>query len=219
MLGGVINVVLVDDHDLIRGGLRRAIERHDGLSVVGEAASVREALAVLNKTRPDVAVLDIRLPDGSGLDLCAEITERGWAASVVILSMYGDDDRLLAARDCGASAFVSKDAPASEVIRLIHRANDQPREFWAEGLAEAIKSEASRQALLTVREREVLTLLAAGKSVAEIAGDLVISDSTTKTHISNVYAKLGAHNRAQALMAAIRLGLIREVSPLDGPTP
>jgi DNA-binding NarL/FixJ family response regulator len=213
----VIDVVLVDDHALIRGGLRRALERHEGVSIVGEAASLREARAVLNKTRPDVAVVDIRLPDGSGLDLCREIKESRWAGAVVILSMYGDADRLLAARDCGASAFVSKDAPAREVIESIRRAYANPRAFDAEGLAEAVAAETSRRAILTGREREVLMLLADGMSVADIARQLVITESTTKTHIGNIYAKLDAHNRAQALMTAIRLGLIKDESPLDRP--
>ncbi len=213
----MISVVLVDDHALIRGGLRRALERHHDLNVVGEAASVREARAVLNKMRPDVAVVDIRLPDGNGLDLCREIREAEWAGSVVILSMYGDTDRLLSARNCGAAAFVSKDAPARIVVDHIRRANARPDVFVADGLAEALEAEANRRTLLTNREREVLLLLSDGKSVSDIANELVITQSTTKTHISNIYAKLDAHNRAQALMAAIRLGLIKDESPLDGP--
>jgi DNA-binding NarL/FixJ family response regulator len=213
----VITVVLIDDHALIRGGLRRALERHTDLAVVGEAASVREARAVLHKRRPDVAVVDVRLPDGSGLDLCQEAKEAGWTGSVVILSMYGDADRLLAARDCGAAAFVSKDAPAREVIDHIRRAHADPDHFEAPGLAEALEAEGQRRSILTAREQAVLTLLAAGKSVAEIAGDLFITQSTAKTHISNVYAKLDSHNRAQAIMAGLRLGLIKDRSPLDQP--
>ena len=213
----MINVALVDDHALIRGGLRRALERHDDLVIVGEAASVREARAVLNKTRPDVAVVDIRLPDGSGIDLCREIREAGWAGAVVILSMYGDTDRLLSARSCGAAAFVSKDAPARVVVENIRRAHAKPDSFEADGLAQALEAEANRRALLTTREGEVLALLSDGMSVADIARELVITESTTKTHISNIYVKLGAHNRAQALMAAIRLGLIKDESPLDNP--
>lgn len=213
----MIRIVLVDDHDLIRGGLRRAIVRHEGMEIVGEAASAKEARAVLNTRRPDVAVVDIRLPDGNGIDLCSEIVQQQWAGAVVILSMYGDSERLLSARDAGASAFVSKAAPTPEVVRNIRRAYVEPGVFEAEGLSEALKVDESRQALLTPREQEVLNLLAEGLSVAEIASQLVISDSTTKTHIGNIYAKLGARNRAQVLMAALRLGLVRGNSTDDPP--
>jgi DNA-binding NarL/FixJ family response regulator len=205
----MIRVALVDDHALIRSGLRRAVERAEGMTTVAEAASIREADAVIRHTSPDVAVVDIRLPDGNGLELCRTLTDENLVRGVVVLSMYGDERRLLGARDSGASVFVAKDAPASQVIEGIRHAYGEPGRFIADGLADAIKDEAVRIGLLTPREQEVLNLLARGQSVAQISSSLFISESTTKTHVAKIYSKLGAANRAQALMTALDLGLIR----------
>jgi DNA-binding NarL/FixJ family response regulator len=207
----VIRVVLVDDHTLIREGLRRALDRAEGMSVVGEASSILEARAVAHHTAPDVAVVDVRLPDGNGIDLCRELRDQDPALGVVILTMYGDTEHLLKSRDAGASTFVSKDAPASQVITAIRHAAARPDEFMAAGLAEALASQQRGEAVaLTKREQEVLALLADGLGVAGISQQLFISESTTKTHVAKIYAKLGASNRAQALMTAIRKGLVRE---------
>lgn len=208
MLGSMIRVALVDDHALIRQGLRRAIERSRDMTPVGEAGTVREANVVIRHVKPDVAVLDIRLPDGNGLDLCRTLRQERLVPAIVVVSMYGDQHRLLAARDAGASVFVSKDAPAARVIEAIRSAHEKPGSFSADGFAAAVEAEASRRAVLTHREREVLALLAEGLSVAAIATRLFISESTAKTHISKIYAKLEARNRAQAIMAALDLGLI-----------
>jgi DNA-binding NarL/FixJ family response regulator len=205
----MIRVALVDDHALIRQGLWRAIERAKDMSPVGEARSVREAEAMIRHVKPDVAVLDIRLPDGNGLELCSSLRDQDLVTAIVVLSMYGDAHRVLAARDAGASVFVSKDAPASHVVEAIRVAHASPASFSAEGLAEAIASESARRATLTSREGEVLALLAEGLSVSGIATRLFISESTAKTHISKIYAKLNANNRAQALMTALDLGLIQ----------
>jgi DNA-binding NarL/FixJ family response regulator len=206
----MIRVMLVDDHVLIREGLRRAVERAEGMSVVGEAQTVREAQAVARHTTPDVAVVDVRLPDGNGIDLCRELRDEDPARGVVVLTMYGDSDHLLRSRDAGASNFVSKDAPASEVIAAIRHAAARPDEFVAAGMAEALADrDRSGGTSLTPREQEVLQLLAEGLGVAGISRKLYISESTTKTHVAKIYAKLGASNRAQALMTAIRKGLVK----------
>lgn len=201
--------MLVDDHALIREGLRRAIERAEGMTVVGEAGSKGEALAVANHAGPDVCVVDVRLPDGNGIDLCRQLRDEDPARGVVVLTMYGDAEHMLKSRDAGASTFVSKDAPAPEVVTAVRHAAAKPDEFVAAGLAEALASKAAGDDLsLTPREKEVLGLLAEGLGVAGISKKLFISESTTKTHVAKIYAKLGASNRAQALMTAIRKGLV-----------
>jgi len=201
--------MLVDDHALIREGLRRAVDRAGDMTVVGEAQSVREAMAVAEHVKPDVAVVDIRLPDGNGVDLCRDLRDRDPARGVVVLTMYGDSEHLLRSKDAGASAFVSKDAPAADVVTAIRQAAARPDDFMADGLAEALAQQSKGQGTtLTKREQEVLGLLADGLGVAGISKRLYISESTTKTHVAKIYAKLGASNRAQALMTAIRKGLV-----------
>jgi DNA-binding NarL/FixJ family response regulator len=207
-------VVLVDDHELIRQGLRRAFERTGDFTVVGEAGSVSQALEVIGSTTPDVVIFDVRLPDGSGLDAARKVRESNPTMGIVVLTMYAGDDQLFGALEAGASAFVPKDAPADDVISAARHAAVSPRAFTATDLAGAMQRRLSPSGpQLSPREREVLGLLADGLGVAAISKQLYISESTTKTHISKVYEKLGAANRAQALMTAMRLGLI--ANPAD----
>jgi DNA-binding NarL/FixJ family response regulator len=202
-------IVLVDDHDLIRHGLRRAFERAEGFEVVGEAASVAQARSVLQTSAPDVVIVDVRLPDGSGLDVTRQARADHPDMGIVVLTMYAGDEQLFGALEAGASAFVAKDAPAQDVVAAARHAAVSPRAFTAADLAGAMKRRMTPSGpRLSPREREVLTLLADGLGVAAIAKKLYISESTTKTHVSKLYEKLGAANRAQALMTAMRMGLI-----------
>jgi DNA-binding NarL/FixJ family response regulator len=204
------SVLLVDDHDLIRQGLRRAFERTEDFTVVGEAASVAEAMAAAQQHNPDVVVLDVRLPDGSGLDVARNLREHNEEVGIVVLTMYAGDEQLFGALEAGASAFVAKDAPADDVVSAARHAVVSPRSFSASDLAEAMRRRLSPSGpQLSPREQEVLQLLADGLGVAAISRRLFISESTTKTHISKLYEKLGAGNRAQALMSAMRHGLIK----------
>jgi DNA-binding NarL/FixJ family response regulator len=204
-----ISVVLVDDHELIRQGLRRAFERTGDFTVVGEAGTVASALAVVEEHTPDVVIFDVRLPDGSGLDAAKKVREGNPTMGIVVLTMYAGDDQLFGALEAGASAFVPKDAPSDDVIAAARHAAVSPRAFTANDLAGAMQRRLSPTGpQLSPREKEVLGLLADGLGVAQISKQLYISESTTKTHISKVYEKLGAGNRAQALMTAMRLGLI-----------
>ena len=206
-------VLLVDDHALIREGLRRAFERTGDFDVVGEAGSVAEAHELITAHSPDVVIFDVRLPDGSGLDATRVARAENPDLGIVVLTMYAGDEQLFGALDAGASAFVPKDAPAEEVVSAARHAAQSPRSFSAADLAEAMKRRMTPSGpQLSPREREVLALLADGLGVAQISRKLFISESTTKTHISKLYEKLGAGNRAQAIMAALRLGLI---SPPD----
>jgi DNA-binding NarL/FixJ family response regulator len=205
-----IRVLLVDDHELIRQGLRRALERDEEFEVSGEAGSVAEALTCIAEDPPHVVVFDVRLPDGSGIDAVREVRAGHPDMGLVVLTMYAGDEQLFAALDAGASAFVPKDAPAEDVLAAARQAARSPRSFTAPDLAEAMKRRMSPSGpQLSPREKEVLDLLAEGFGVAQISRRLFISESTTKTHISKLYEKLGAGNRAQAIMAALKMGLIQ----------
>ncbi len=204
-----IKVLLVDDHDLIRQGLSRAFERHDDFTVVGEAASVQEANDLTSSLRPDVIVTDVRLPDGTGLDFARVLRRENADVGIVILTMYAGDEQLFAALEAGASAFVAKDAPADDVVAAARHAAVSPRSFAAQNLADAMRRRMSPSGpQLSPRETEVLHLLADGLGVSAIARQLYVSDSTAKTHISKIYEKLGAANRAQAIMKAIQAGML-----------
>lgn len=207
------SVLLVDDHELIRHGLAMAFARDAGFSVVGEAGTVADAHEAISALSPDVVVIDLRLPDGSGLDLVRALRKERNDLGLVVLTMYAGDEQIFAAMDAGASAFVGKDSPSGEVIAAARHAAVSPRSFTCAGLPEAMmRRMSSSTPRLSDRERQVLDLLADGLGVATIAANLYISESTAKTHIAKVYEKLGAGNRAQALVSAMRMGLI-DASP------
>ena len=207
------SVLIVDDHELIRQGLRRAFERQPDFEVVGEAESVAEATRLIGMLSPDVVIFDVRLPDGSGIDAARKAREANPNMGLVILTMYAGDDHLFAALEAGASAFVPKNAPVDEVVAAARHAASSPGSFRAADLADAMRRRMEPQGpQLSPREAEVLARLADGLSVAQISRQLYISESTTKTHISKLYDKLGAANRAQALMTALRLGLLKGVN-------
>lgn len=209
-----MRVLLIDDHELIRQGLRRSFDREQDATVVGEAGTVADALRLHLLEEPDVVVLDIRLPDGSGLDVARELRGRDPKLGIVILTMYAGDEQLFAALDAGASALVPKSAPATEVVAAARHALAAPGSFSAPDLAAAMTRRLKPAGpQISPRERDVLVLLAEGHPIAQIARKLFISESTTKTHISKLYDKLGAANRAQALMTALRLGLISQHDP------
>jgi DNA-binding NarL/FixJ family response regulator len=204
-------VLLVDDHELIRQGLRRAFERSGDFEVVGEASSVAEGIDAVARHAPQVVILDVRLPDGSGLDAATKMRELQSDIGIVVLTMYAGDEQLFGALEAGASAFVPKDAPSDDVVAAARHAAVSPLSFTANDLAGAMRRRLSPSGpRLSDREKDVLKLLADGLGVAQISTKLYISESTTKTHISKLYEKLGAANRAQALMTALRLGLITQ---------
>jgi DNA-binding NarL/FixJ family response regulator len=194
----IARVLVVDDHDLIRQGLARAFERQHDFEVVAQAGSVAEAEAVVPRSQPDVVISDVRLPDGSGFDLVRSLRKASPRLAIVVLTMYAGDDQLFAALEAGASAFVAKDAPSDEVIAAARHALAAPNSFTATHFADAMRRRMEPgEPKLSPREQEVLELLAEGLGVASIARKLYVSESTTKTHISKIYEKLGAANRAQ----------------------
>lgn len=207
----VLSVLLVDDHELIRQGLSRAFERAQDFTVAGAAASVAEAKRMAEELEPDVVVTDVRLPDGTGLDLVRHLRERSDDVGIVVLTMYAGDEQLFGALEAGASAFVAKDSPSDDVIAAARHASVSPRSFTASDLADAMRRRLTPSGpQLSARETEVLKLLAEGLGVAAIARQLFVSESTAKTHISKIYEKLGAANRAQAIMIAIRSKLLSD---------
>jgi DNA-binding NarL/FixJ family response regulator len=209
--GTPITVLLVDDHDLIRLGLSRAFERSDDFAVVGHGATVEQGIELATRLKPRVVVTDVRMPDGSGLDLVAALRAEDSDVGLVVLTMYAGDDQLFSAMQAGASAFVAKDSPAADVLSAARHAAVAPRAFSAAGLTEAMQRKMNPTGpQLSAREREVLELLAEGFGVADISRKLFVSESTAKTHISKIYEKLGAANRAQAIMRAIRAGLLSD---------
>lgn len=208
------SVLLVDDHELIRQGLARAFERDADMTVVGQAGNVAEGVAAWKRLDPDVVVTDLQLPDGHGLDVVRSIRATSDTTGVVVLTMHAGDDQIFAAMEAGASAFVGKDTRATEVVSAAKHAAVAPRTFMCAGLSQAVMRRATTPAppKLSGREAEVLALLADGLGTGEIASSLYMSESTAKTHITHIYQKLGAANRAQALVTAMRLGLLNHLT-------
>ena len=212
-------VLLIDDHELIRHGLRLAFERSDDFEVAGEAGSVGAGLRLARQHSPDVVVVDMRLPDGTGLDATRALRELFPDVGIVILTMYAGDDHLFAALDAGASAFVAKNAASGDVVAAARHACASPHSFTTKDLASAMRRRLTpRGPQLSDRERQVLELLADGLGVAAISRILFVSDSTTKSHIARLYEKLGAANRAQAIMNAVRSGLLARDTDAEPPS-
>ncbi len=209
-------VLLVDDHELIREGLAGVFDLEDDMTIVAQAGSVVEALKKFDELRPDVVVADLQLQDGTGLDIVRSIRKVSNTTGLVVLTMHSGDDQIFAAMQAGASGFVGKDAPSGEVIRAARHAAVSPRSFVCTGLVGAMmRRSAAESTRLSDREHEVLLLLADGLGAAAIGEKLYLSESTAKSHIARIYQKLGASNRAQALVTAMRIGLLSSVRPVD----
>ena len=207
-------VLLVDDHDLIRDGLTGVFSAQPDMEVVGAARSVAEAIEMYDEFRPQVVVTDLQLQDGTGLDVVRRVRREDARAGLVVLTMHSGDDQIFAAMEAGASAFVGKDAPSAEVVKAARHAAVSPRSFLCAGLAQAMMRRASGESTrLSDREHSVLVLLADGLSAGEIAPRLHLSESTVKSHVAKIYQKLGAANRAQALVTAMRIGLLSSINP------
>ncbi|MCR3748042.1 response regulator [Lentzea californiensis] len=201
-------VVVVDGHALTRFGLRMLAATSSDLEVVDEAGTAAEAPAIIAAASPAVVTVAVGLPDGNGLRLARELRDRYPLLGIVVLTSHGEDDVLFRALETGASAFVGKSAPVEEILCAIRHASVAALSFTATGLATAMARRHTAHLLLSPREREVLNLLGEGVSIPAIARTLFVSPSTAKTYVSRLYEKLGVSNRAQALMTALRIGLI-----------
>lgn len=199
----------MDDHGVVRGSLRQVIDAEPDLEVIAEADSVASGLRAVAMHDPDVVLCDVTMGDGSGIDLVRQCRRESSSRGLVVLTMHGDDDVLFAALDAGASSLVLKSAHLDEVLGAVRRAAVSPGIFSAAGMAEAMRRRsANPRPVLTPRETEVLTLLKDGMSVQQVSRRLFLSESTVKTHVAKVYDKLGATNRTQAIMTALRMRLL-----------
>ncbi|WP_408899092.1 response regulator [Nocardioides sp. R1-1] len=212
--GDPTTVLLIDDHELIRDGLGAVIDLEPDLSVVGTAGSVQEGIQRYRELRPDVVVTDLQMQDGTGLDVVRTLRKESDQVGLVVLTMHSGDEQIFAAMQAGASGFVGKDAPSTEVIKAARHAAVSPKAFVCAGLVGAMmRRQSAESTALTEREHDVLLLLAEGLNAAAIGQKLYLSESTTKSHIARIYQKLGAVNRAQALVTAMRVGLLSTVQP------
>jgi len=215
-----IRVLLADDQPLLVTGFRLILSSEDDLEVVGEAADGAVAVAQVEALRPDVVLMDIRMPRMDGIEATRRITAMPDAPKVLVLTTFDLDDYVVEALRAGASGFLLKDVPADDLVsavRVVHRGEAivAPRvtrrllDRFAEHLPKASPGEPDGLPDLTEREREVLLLVARGMSNAEIAASLVLSETTVKTHVSNVLMKLGLRDRVQAVVLAYESGLVR----------
>ena len=205
-------VLVVDDHPLFRDAIVRLLRGWAEIEVIGEAGSGRAALERIRLDAPDVAVVDLRMPDVDGVQLCTAIAREGLPTRVLIVSGYDDDELVYAAVEAGASGYVPKDAPRDEVARAVLSVAHGEMAIAARlagGIASQIRLRKERTApVLTERETEVLGLLAEGKSAPEIGRELFLATSTVKSHLGHLYEKLGVSDRAAAVAEAMRRGLI-----------
>jgi DNA-binding NarL/FixJ family response regulator len=215
-----IRILIVDDQALIRSGLRMILEAESGLSVIGEASDGREAIEVATRQRPDVILMDIRMPVMDGIDATRRLNASALSPmpQVLILTTFDLDEYIYAAIRAGASGFLLKDAPPDDLIHAI-RVVARGEALLAptitrrliEEFASRPKPDAAPEGMdeLTERELEVLRSLAAGLSNAEIADALFVSEATVKTHISHILTKLDLRDRVQAVVVAYESGLVR----------
>ncbi|NYI46883.1 DNA-binding NarL/FixJ family response regulator [Nocardioides aromaticivorans] len=207
-----ITVLLIDDHELIRNGLGAVLDLEPDLQVIATAGSVAEGIQRYHEVKPDVVVTDLQMQDGTGLDVVRTLRKENDKVGLIVLTMHSGDEQIFAAMQAGASGFVGKDAPSTEVIKAARHAAVSPKAFVCAGLVGAMmRRQSAESTALTEREHDVLLLLAEGLNAAAIGQKLYLSESTTKSHIARIYQKLGAANRAQALVTAMRIGLLSTV--------
>lgn len=225
--GDTLSILIADDQDLVRSGFRLILNSYEGLSVVGEARNGEEAVYLAQKLRPDVVLMDIRMPQRNGIEATRDITQNPLLEKthVLVLTTFDIDEYVYDALSAGASGFLLKDAEPDDIveaIRVVARGDALIEPSVMRRLIEtfvASRPRAGRGSLagaparaaicaLTDREREILTLVARGMSNEEIASDLVISPATVKTHLSRVMSKTGSHDRAQLVVCAYESGLV-----------
>lgn len=223
-----IRVLVVDDQDLVRSGFKAILGTYDGIEIVGEARNGAEAVDEAQRLRPDVVLMDIRMPEKNGIEACRDITSNPLLAKtrVLVLTTFDIDEYVYDALGAGASGFLLKDADPDEIAAAIRVVADgdaliqpkvmrrlvetfvaaRPRAGW--GSAEAADGRRAALASLTDREREILLLVARGLSNDEIGTELFISPATVKTHLARIMAKTDAHDRAQLVVFAYETGLV-----------
>ncbi|MFG1800505.1 response regulator [Micromonospora carbonacea] len=216
----MISVLLTDDEALVRAGLRLILETADDLTVIGEAENGRAAVAAVDRHRPDVVLMDLRMPHLDGLAATAAIRARPRPPSVIVLTTFDADDDVFQALDAGATGFLLKDTPPADLLRAVRlaAAGDAMlspsvtrrviHRFTLEDRSRRRAEAQHRLRRLTERERAVLVQIALGHPNAEIGRNLHMSEATVKSHITHLFEKLGATNRVQLAIAAFRAGLV-----------
>ncbi len=212
-----IRVLLADDHTVMRAGLRLLLERQPDLTVVAEASDGRQALELAEREQPDVIVMDVGMPNLNGIEAARQITARKPGAAVVILSMHSDESYVMRALKAGARAYLLKDSAESDLILAIRAVSDG-KSFFSPAISRMLLEEYVRRLeqlgevdsyeLLTPREREILQVLAEGKSNKDVANMLHLSLYTVETHRAHILQKLGLHSTPELILYAVRKGLI-----------
>jgi len=199
-------VLLVDDHDVVREGLRALLSRRPGFEIVGQAATAAQAVVEAKKTEPDVIVMDVRLPDGSGIEACREIREARPETRVIMLTSYADDDAVFASILAGASGYVLKQTRGSalaDAIDAVARGESLLDPAVTQKVLERVRTAARRKGddpldALNEQEHKILLLIAEGKTNKEIAGQVYLSDKTVKNYVSSILNKLNLRRRSEA---------------------
>ncbi|POX56529.1 DNA-binding response regulator [Streptomyces sp. Ru71] len=209
----VLRIVLVDDHAIVRHGLRSILERESDLEVVGEASTAAEADAVVERTRPEIVLLDLKLStaaDTEGLDLCARLTRRHPDLAVLVLTTFLDDQLVVEAIQHGARGYVVKDVDTTELLRSLRAVARNESAFDSHAAAAMVRSMRVQpeRPKFTERELKVLRLLAHGLSNREIGAELYISETTVKFHVRNIMRKMDAGSRAEVVYEASKSGVI-----------
>ncbi|MFE4330050.1 MULTISPECIES: response regulator [unclassified Streptomyces] len=208
----VITLVVVDDHPVVRDGLRGMFDSAPGFRVLAEASNGVEGVDLVARLDPDVVLMDLRMPGGGGVAAIAELTGRGARSKVLVLTTYDTDSDTLPAIEAGATGYLLKDAPRDELFNAVRAAADG-RTVLSPAVASRLISRVRTPAAqgsesLSGREREVLELVAKGTSNREIAAELFISEATVKTHLTHIFAKLGAKDRAAAVAVGYDRGIL-----------
>jgi DNA-binding NarL/FixJ family response regulator len=208
-----IRVVVADDHPIVRAGIVGLLDQAPGIEVVGEASDGAEAVELAASERPDLVLMDLRMPGVDGASATASIVAAGQGTRVLVLTTYETDDHILAAIEAGASGYLLKAAPQAEIlagIRAVAAGETVLAPSIAAKLVSRVRADAASVAppTLSPREREVLALVAAGRSNPEIARDLYIGEATVKTHLLHAFEKLDVNDRTRAVTRAMELGLL-----------
>ena len=212
-----LRIVLADDHTVVRSGLRALLERHQNFEVVGEAENGRNVVELSASLRPDIVVMDVGMPLLNGIEATAGLLKQSPSTGVVILSMYSDESYVMRALKAGARGYLLKDSAATDLLSAI-QAVSNGRSFFSPSIRELLaedyvrvlrqKGAVDSYELLSPREREILQLLAEGKTNKEVAATLFISPYTVETHRGNILEKLGFHSAAELILYAVRKGII-----------
>jgi two-component system, NarL family, response regulator DevR len=207
-----LRVFLLDDHEVVRRGLKQLLEADGDVEVVGEAGTAEQALARIPPTNPHVAVLDVRLPDGDGIEVCREVRSRHPGIHCLMLTSFTDDEALLQSMLAGASGYVAKQIRGADIVDAVHRVADGQSLLdpavaaRARDRLRAEPEEDERLARLSAQERTILALIADGLTNRQIAERLNLAEKTVKNYVSNLLAKMGMERRTQAAVYAARLG-------------